>query len=514
MDRGATPSLEALLTSPYAFGLTTATPLQRAVCRILDGYPLKELATHPAVLDALGPAVVAEYETDPSRPSELILLSAIRCAKSMICAAAVWRLSRTADLSPLAPNDPPARVPVLSVYKDNAAATYQHLLGALLNNPWMRATMIGEPTADTITIRHAKTGRPVEIKIVAGARAGTTVVSRWLAGLIFDEAPRMAGQDHVVNLHDLRNAALGRMLPGAPILYPGSPSAPYGEVYEMVQQHNQRPGKVMVVWAPGWSMNSVYWTPERVDAFRREHPEAYQTDCAAQFASPAENLYTADELYACARETAADSPRREGAHYVAAMDPATRGNSWTLVVATRQGRQLQVAAARCKTGTAASPLSPSAVLAEYAQVLRGYGVTTVLTDQWHADSLADIGRGHGLSIVQDRLDTEQRTRRALALKTRLQERMVELPRDPVLLGDLSRVQRVAKQDGGVAIKYPLTPDGRHCDYAPATLLALADWLVDMDPAPAQLTAEQRMQRMADQLKAAAIKRATGKRKAV
>jgi hypothetical protein len=34
---------EALLTSPEAFGLTTATPLQRAICRVSDGVPIGDL---------------------------------------------------------------------------------------------------------------------------------------------------------------------------------------------------------------------------------------------------------------------------------------------------------------------------------------------------------------------------------------------------------------------------------------------------------------------------------------
>ena len=37
--------LERLLMSPAAFGLTTASPLQRAVCRIIDGLPLGDLAS-------------------------------------------------------------------------------------------------------------------------------------------------------------------------------------------------------------------------------------------------------------------------------------------------------------------------------------------------------------------------------------------------------------------------------------------------------------------------------------
>jgi hypothetical protein len=47
----------------------------------------------------------------------------------------------------------------------------------------------------------------------------------------------MAGQeDGVVNLDDARSAVLGRILPGSQLLYIGSPWAPFGPVYSMVQE--------------------------------------------------------------------------------------------------------------------------------------------------------------------------------------------------------------------------------------------------------------------------------------
>ncbi|MEY4513135.1 MAG: hypothetical protein RLZZ450_5257, partial [Pseudomonadota bacterium] len=47
-------STEELLTSSVGFGIATASAAQRAVCRILDGEPLAELASHPDVLELVG----------------------------------------------------------------------------------------------------------------------------------------------------------------------------------------------------------------------------------------------------------------------------------------------------------------------------------------------------------------------------------------------------------------------------------------------------------------------------
>lgn len=499
-----TPSLEELLVSPYAFGLTTATPLQRALCRVIDGAKLGKYAKHPDVLEAFTPEAVAGY-VDGDRALEIPILSAIRCAKSMICAAAAYRMARTCNLQHVSRNEPPPRVPVLSVFKDNAAATHGHLLGAIQNNPWMRATLFCEPTGGTITVRHAETGRPVEIKIIAGSRAGSTIASRWLAGLIFDEAPRMAGEEHVVNLAHIRANAVGRMLPGSKILYPGSPWAPYGPVYDMVQEHRGKRSSVFVCWAPGWLMNPVLWTPEKCAEMKANHPQSYRTDVEAKFASPGENLFGADEIEQCTRKAPGDLPYDERHTYFAAMDPATRRNAWTLIIATRDANMLRVAVAREWVPSQGAILQHSEILREVAEVCGRYKVKMLWTDQYHADSLIALARGAGLSVTQDTQTNEQRIRSYLNLKTRMGEGHVDLPLDTQLLEDLKRVQRVPTQRGGVNINLPHTRDGRHCDYAPALTLALHEYLKDAVPLPP--TEDERVKKEAEALRKRVMDRA-------
>ncbi len=482
------PSLETLLTSPLGFGLVTASHLQRAVCRLIEGRALGALAFNTDVVAAIG------EHAPSSTPKEVVLLSAIRAAKSMICAARAWNMARTCDLSMLAFGETP-RVSIRSVYKDNARVVYDHLVGTMQHQPWMRALLVSEPKAESIVIRH-KTGRPVEISIVAGARAGNTLVSRWSAGVIFDEAPRMSSaDDHIVNYEHERQSVIGRLLPGAQILSVGSPWAPFGPVYEVVQTHWKKPESgPFVIWAPGWAMNPVYWTPERIAELKDKNPDAYQTDCAAQFASPEESLYTTHELDMCTRSSH-DLEPHERATYTAAIDPATRGNSWTLVLATRDGRRIRVAVARQWTGNKLEPLSPRAVLAEIAEICRRYEIRHLRTDQWHGDSLADIAREYGLYVQQVEHSESERVRAYLNLKTKLSEGSVEIPPDTYLRNDMLRVKRRPTQRGSVAIVLPHTADGRHCDYAPSLILACNDWLRDLEPEPLPLDqAEQKRMR--------------------
>jgi hypothetical protein len=470
------PSLEELLTSPDYFGLTEATPLQRAICRATEGRPLAELATDPDVIAGFGGTeAVASLPKTP--PAEVALLAAIRSAKSLFTAANAVRASQTCDLSRLGPGEI-ARIPVVSLTTDLAQVVFRHLVGNVQAKPKLRALLVGTPTADAVMLRHPS-GRPVEIKVTAGARAGASLVARWLAGVIFDEAPRMLGQsDGVVNLDDMRSAILGRLLPGAQVLYPGSPWAPMGPVYQMVEDHWGKPTRALVVVrGTGPQMNPTHWTPERCAELKERDPDAHATDVEGRFLSPEANPFTEELVKACTRTEPAEAPKLEGHHYVAAIDPATRGNAWTLVVGTCTGRKagaktFAVALAKQWVGSVVEPLSPSVVMAEVAAICERYGVQVCVTDQYAADALRDLGFIHGVTLMERAWTQQNKVDAFDSMRVRMVSHLVELPPDKQLSADLRSVKRRVTQNA-VSIDLPRTPDGRHCDYAPALAALLA-----------------------------------------
>jgi hypothetical protein len=256
--RGPAYTLERILSDPEFFGLTTISPLQRAICRVLDGLPVGHLA--PEVAAAFGgPDAVAMLPRE--RPHEVVILAGIRCGKSLLSAACAVRAALTCDVSSLSVGDVPS-VPILSYDKTTAKQTWLHIRNHIQASPTLSAMLIGEPTAEALTLRHPS-GRPIEIRITAGSRAAGSLVARWLAGAIFDEAPRMLGvEDGVVNLDEARQAIAGRLLPGAQVIMPGSPWAPFGPVYKMVEEHFGKPSRTrVVVRAPNFVMNPRWWTP-------------------------------------------------------------------------------------------------------------------------------------------------------------------------------------------------------------------------------------------------------------
>lgn len=488
-------TLEGILCGKtLGFGLTTATPLQRAICRVIEGRELGELWT-PEVDEAMGDV------RGIGRPKEVGILAAIRGAKSLIAAATAVHATQHCRVAHLGAGEVP-RVSVVSLSRDLANVVRGHIVGQVMASKALSELVVGSPTASGIVLRHPS-GRPVEIRVVAGSRAGASLAARWSAGAIFDEAPRMMGQeDGVVNLDDARANVIGRLLPGAQILWMGSPWAPYGPVYDLTAEHHRKPtNRLVIIRAKGPQLNPMLWTPEACAELRRTDPDAYMTDVEAQFLAPEQNLFTEQEIQESTRALLPVLPFDPMQSYVAGMDPATRGNAWTLVVMTRTSGQRRVAYAKQWVGSRAEPLSPRAVLKEMAEILRRYKVQMVDSDAWSGDAIRDIASEYGLFVRATTWTQQENTRQFLDFRAEMLERRIELAPVPELLADIQRIRKRTTQ-AGISIELPKTQDGRHCDYAPALVKAFAAYVAERRPEPK--TQDQQMQAEEDDMERTAV----------
>ena len=407
------------------------------------------------------------------KPSEFAIVSGIRTAKSLSSAALAIHWSQRADVSRLGPGEIP-RISIVSLSKDLADVVFGHIVGRTMASPLLSRLVLETPTADTLMIRHPS-GRPVEIKVVASSKAGSSLVARWSAGVILDEVARWGADDAAVSVNDLRDAVLLRILPGAQLVYISSPWAPMGFLYELVKERWGKPSRdCIVVKAPAYDMAPLIWTPEKLEIAKRD-PRIYRTDIEADFADPEENLFTTEMIDMATRESPLVAPPEPGVTYTAAIDPATRGNSFTLVVATGSGRKEKVISlAKQWTGSAVNPLRPAAVLEEIAHILKAYRVTVLDSDQYMGDAMRDLANQVGLVLVPHSWTSTERTKRYLTLRTMFEIGEVQLPPDQTVRQDLQRVVR-RYSSSGISIDLIRTNDGRHADYAPAICMALTRW---------------------------------------
>lgn len=466
-----------MLCSKQAFGLATASPLQRAICRISDGEPLGKLWELKEVRDALGGVRPPE---EP--PEHLIILSAIRCAKSMIAAAKAVQISQNVnlDLDFISAGDE-LRIPIVSVDKDKADVVLSHMLGHIQAKPHLRQLLIGEPGTESFWLRHP-TGRAIEICTTPLAKSGSTLVARWLPAVVFDEAPLMASvTDAKRNLDEALGAITGRVLPGGQVLLIGSPWAPFGPIYDLVQEHFGKPStEYVVIRASGPVMNPVYWTPKRVEQVKGKNPRAYRTNVLAEFADIEDGIFASIEIENATRAGPTVRPFVKGHHYRASMDPAFRGNGWTLTVAECTGTAANgvtplysIALAQQWIGSKVEPLKANIVLGEIATILTEYELDSVTSDQHNVDTIREIAETYGISIVEVTINAENRLEMVENVAALLGNEQLELPPDRQLAGDLKAARKRVTQNG-VTLHLPRSGDGRHADYVPCLGLAFKD----------------------------------------
>lgn len=447
--------------------IATLSPYQRAACRLLDGLPVGDLEDYARQLTG---GFTGCGGGDP--PPEALFLAAVRSAKTLTAAACAIRMSQTARLDHMAPGEMP-RISIISLKLDLSVVAFQQISGILLQNPELKTLLVGEPRNGSLEILHPS-GRTIEIACVAASKAGSSLVARWSAGVIFDEAPRMAGQDEGVsiNLDDLRANAVSRVLPGCQILYIGSPWAAEGPVYDMDQQWwGHESPDVLVMKATGPQLNPVWWTPERCESVKTKSPDAYQTDVMGKYLAP-ESAMLAEAVEGAARPQEPELPPVLDHHYSAAMDPATRSNAWTLVVIEQAADKRRVALARQWLPRPGQPLDAGSVMTAIAGLLRPYRVTRVATDQWAADALLSLGRDRGLYVDRVTYSSDEEVQMWGSILEAMLGGRLELAPVRDLLDDLRKVtRRITGQK--VRIVLPQQANGRHCDFAPAVLRAWA-----------------------------------------
>lgn len=479
-----TLTLEEVLTSPEWIGLTQATPLQRAGCRIADGLPIDDLVRQPLVpnLERYPDEVIERATWDWTigewhgdwKPLELYWLAGIRGGKSLISVANAIKASQTVGLDGLRSGERPL-FPILSLSIKVAQATYDHLLGACQSSPRVRELVTREPTATSVFLRHPD-GVEVELCVVAGKKAGGSLVGRWLAGGVFDEAARMVGaEEGVVNLDDSRRAALERLLPGGQLWYISSPWAPMGPVYKATQEYWRSPSdRTVVIRAPGPAMNfEQKWTPEATWRIRKSDYRVYVTDCLAEFGDQETGWLTEAELQSVTRAGHEDLECDPAVTYVAVMDPATLTNAWTLVVAGMYpGNVRRVASARQWIPSHGNPLDSRTVFAEIASVCRKYRVDHVYSDQFAPTLLRERAYEFGLGLIYESVGARQKVDEMGTFCDLVKLKATEIPNHPDALDDLKRTRRVLTQNG-VTVRLPTTSDGRHCDFQPSLTRAVA-----------------------------------------
>lgn len=337
---------------------------------------------------------------------------------------------------------------------------------------------------------------------VAGKRVGFRVYAASVAGVsgftgifvLCDEVAKWKDKDTGVNPAGQVLASVRPTMatqPNARIVLSSSPFGMLDAHYDAFEEGET--AFQSTAFAPTWVANPTL-TEEETRAMEPDEATWLREYAAIPQAEAETSLLTETLIDRATRPEAGDMPWQDGWSYVAAMDPATRTNAWTLVIAGQDLEQKRhVALAREWKPKPGLPLDPRTVLAEMAIHLANYGTGLVYTDQHATEMIRALADEHALSLIEAPwTPTTKRVGYEHLLKL-AQANRLGLPLDAQVKADLLGIRKVITRSG---VQYQLAEvRGRHADYAPAIALAVADARFIATevkrPSPAQEAKERR-----------------------
>jgi hypothetical protein len=249
---------------------------------------------------------------------------------------------------------------------------------------------------------------------------------------------------------------------GGKLIALSSPYARRGMLWQTYKKQFGKPGRVLVAQAPSRTMNPTL--PARVveDALRDDAARA-SAEYLAQFRSDIEQFLNVEIIDAATRQKPLILPCADGVRYVAFADPTGGGkDEFTLAIAHREDERLVVDLVQGRKG------NPAAITADYAKVLKSYGITRVSGDRYAGAWVPTEFSRHGITY-----EAAPGTRSELyaSLAPALNSGAVELPPCEMLARQLVALERRTTRGGRDIIDHA---PGAHDDRANAAAGVIAE----------------------------------------
>lgn len=335
----------------------------------------------------------------------------------------------------------------------------------------------------------ALVGRPIEFRVFTATISGVSGFTSIF--IIADEVAKWRDADTGANpattvLASVRPTAA--TMPHARMVLSSSPMGMLDAHYDAFEEGET--DRQVTAWAPTWVANP---TLTEADTRALEPDEAtHAREYGAIPQREAESGLLTDFLVTRMARGVKDEPPTDGHYYVATMDPATRGNAFTLAIATRDACDVRrIVATREKRGSPSAPLSPKETMREWHPLLESYGLRTIYTDQWSLDAMQDSARDLGLTLVGEPWSQRSKAEAYEELLKLAQDDLAVVPDADHVRTDLLGIRKVLTRNG---VSYVLaeTPDGRHSDHAPSIAMAFGKAIHRARVAPPKPTEAEAM----------------------
>lgn len=395
----------------------------RAVLAATYGLPLT-----PAQADIFRRLAKREPPGEPVR--ELWVVAGRRSAKSRVAASlAVYTAAIGCELdgtlSRLARGERGV-VALLAVDRRQAAVAAGYVRGLLAASPLLQSQVVRD-TAEGIDLANGTT-------ITVATNDYRSIRGRTLLAAVLDEVAFYRSDESATPDQETYRAVLPALATtGGLLVGVSSPYSRRGLLWQKYRKHYGQPGDVLVIQAASRDLNPTL-PAAVVEAALADDPAAAAAEYLGRFRNDLETAFPREAVEGCVVPG-----RREllpaGKQYRAFTDPSGgSGDSFTLAIAHSEGELVILDAIRERR----PPFNPSEVVAEFAALLKSYGISEVTGDRYAGEWPREQFRKCGIHY---RIADKNRSELYAAMLPLLNSGSVELLDDDRLTSQLCALER-------------------------------------------------------------------------
>jgi hypothetical protein len=386
-----------------------------------------------------------------------------RGGKSMVLALVAVFLAAFVDWAPFLSPGERGTIMVLAADRRQARVIYRYAHALLTRIP-MLAALIERETAEAIDLTNGVT---VEI-MAASFRSvrGYTLIAALCDEIAFWRSDDSANPDAEI-VAALRPAMA--TIPDAMLLCASSPYARRGVLWDAYRRHYGRAGGPLVWQAPTRTMNPT--VPQSIiDEATEADPASAAAEYGAEFRTDVETFVAREVVDAAVVPGRHELPPVATSRYLAFVDPSGgSSDAMTLAIAHADGDRGVLDALRERR----PPFSPDDVCAEFAALLKTYGVTEVHGDRYAGEWPRERFRSHGIQYVPAERPKSDLYRDLLPILNAHRAELLDVPR---LAAQLCGLERRTARGGRDSIDHP---PGGHDDVANAVAGVLVRTVGDL-----------------------------------
>jgi hypothetical protein len=279
---------------------------------------------------------------------------------------------------------------VIATDRRQARVIFRYIRG-LLHGSEMLRRLIERETADQIDLVHAVT---IEVQTASfRTTRGYTIVAALCDELAFWATDDAADPDYAIL--DALRPGMGT-IPNAMLLCASSPYAQRGALFDAFRKYHGHDDAPVLIWRAATREVNPTLPQSTVDAAMERDPASAAAEYLAQFRNDVQGFVSREVVEGCVTRGVFERPPVSGIGYYCFVDPSGgSSDSMTVAIAHREQNRTVLDAIRERK----PPFSPDAVVAEFAALMKRYGLIAVRGDRYGGEWPREGFRRHGVDYL-------------------------------------------------------------------------------------------------------------------